>query len=239
MFQVHYPERYTDKLKPSRYIQGSNQSKTLSKNVVKHKKYNHLLELLLYTVDTQSLLHKSNYIETRTLELATELDENTETAYTQFGYRNSFKKKLIQSGLQKKTCLSSIFYLCDRFQFSLTLQDDATNQSVCINSKYPVHHQCNFDNGWYISENVCEPTHTQFTFPFEIWFEDDMKQCYYIYDVLKPISKYKITELKELAQTNNLTKGYSSLKKKEIYDLLYLHLQKHIVFFDSTGAINT
>lgn len=238
MFQVHYPERYTDKLKPSRYVQGSNQSKTLSKNVVEHKKYNYLLELLLYTVDTQSLLHKDNYVETRTLELATELDEDTETAYTQFNYRSSFKKKMIQSGLQKKTCLSSIFYLCDRFQFSLTLQDDITNQSVCINSKYLIHHQCNFDNGWYYSETICEPTQTLFTFPFETRFEDDMKQCYSIYDILKPISKYKVTELKELAQTSGLSMK-TSMKKKEIYDLLYLHLQKHVVITHSTGTIST
>jgi hypothetical protein len=238
MFQVHYPERYTDRLNPSRYVQGSNQSKTLSKNVIKHKKYNYLLELLLYTVDTQSLLNKDNYVETRTLELATELDEDTETTYTQFNYRNSFKKKLIQSGLQKKACLSSIFYLCDRFQFSLTLQDDMTNQSVCINSTYSIHHQCNFDNGWYYTEIVCKPTQTQFTFPFDTWFEDDLKQCYYIYDVLKPISKYKVTELKELAQTYNLSMN-TSMKKKDIYDSLYLHLQKHKVITYSTGSIST
>lgn len=231
MFQVHYPERYTDRLNLSRYVQGSNQS--TPKQRVEHKKYNYLLELLLYTVDTESLLHKDNYIETRTLELATELDEDTETTYTQFNYRSSFKKKLIQSGLQKKTCLSSIFYLCDRFQFSLTLQDDMTNQSVCINSNYSIHHQCNFDNGWYYTETVCKPTQTQFTFPFDTWFEDDLKQGYYIYDVLKPISKYKVTEVKELAQTSGLSMN-TSMKKKDIYDLLYLHLQKHKVTCTTT-----
>ena len=93
MFQVHYPERYTDRLNPSRYVQGSNQSTPSSNHGVEYKKYNYLLELLLYTVDTQSLLHKDNYIETRTLDLATELDEDTETTYTQFNYRSSFKRK--------------------------------------------------------------------------------------------------------------------------------------------------
>ena len=66
------------------------------------KKYNYLLELLLYTVDTQSLLHKDNYIETRTLDLATELDEDTETTYTQFNYRSSFKKESDSIGSSEK-----------------------------------------------------------------------------------------------------------------------------------------
>ena len=131
---------------------------------------------------------------------------------------------MIQSGLQKKTCLSSIFYLCDRFQFSLTLQDDMTNQSVCINSNYSIHHQCNFDNGWYYSETVCEPTHTLFTFPFDTWFEDDLKQGYYIYDVLKPISKYKVTEVKELAQTSGLSINKSMKKKISMIYCIYIYI---------------
>ena len=109
---------------------------------------------------------------------------------------------------------------------------------MCINSNYSIHHQCNFDNGWYYSETICEPTHTLFTFPFDTWFEDDLKQGYYIYDVLKPISKYKVTEVKELAQTSGLSIN-KSMKKKIIYDLLYLHLQKHKVITHSTGSIGT
>ena len=107
----------------------------------------------MYTVDTESLLDKDNYVETRTLDLATELDEDMETTYTRFNYRNSFKE-IDSIGSSEKPSLSSIFYLCDRFQFSLTLQDDILNQSVCINSNYSIHHQCNFDNGWYYSETI-------------------------------------------------------------------------------------
>ena len=111
---ISYNKKYTNDIKKSKYSQ-----KIQTVNV---EQYKSLEELIIYTYDINSLLEKNDklYIVNKKLQLAEDLSEPNSN-YEKFNYSKILKKSEIQSGLQKSNTLTTILYLSDVYNVSITV----------------------------------------------------------------------------------------------------------------------
>ena len=108
----------------TRRIQSSSYEQTIDKLVPEKQSTNvsfhDICSLFISSFDPTCQLLESKekpmYINQRLIELATEIDESVETAYTYFKYSKLMKPTFIQQSLQLKNQLSSLLYLSDLYK---------------------------------------------------------------------------------------------------------------------------
>ena len=150
------------------------------------------------------------------MELASELSEISNN-YDTFNYSKTLKKTDIQHGLQKSNTLSTILYLSDIYDISIIIY--YRDKYYKLSKKKRKILYVEYANSWKIIENK------------DINIKGDLCELKDIIDLnidtidiynryLKPISNYKIAELIEIAEKNNIsieTDGKKKLKK-ELYN---------------------
>jgi hypothetical protein len=189
-----------------------------------------LEELLLHTYDYVSILKKNdkNYIDTRKIEFATLLDEESNTTYDNFNYDKRFSKKLLQRGLQENDTLSTILYLSDLYNFGLVIYDKDYNKYYKLYTKSKPEVYICYENKYF--RNMETPSDM-----LNIKYMEDLsglsnmlnmnlKDIYIYKKYLKPISNYKIDELKKIAKELDvdIMKNGKCMNKQELYNMINL-----------------
>lgn len=228
LYSYVYTDSYANKIVESKYVQSEN-TIHVSTKPINTKKPHFLIECILYENDSDSLLQIDDYIDKRKLELATDLDEQSKTTFDCYNYKKSFKKQLVQANLLKKNMISSIFYVCDYFQKSISIYDKQRDLHFIINNKYPKKQIYEFQNGWSILKSVEKQPEPIQKIYVENLFEDDLKGNYQIYDVgLESIHKYKLLDLQTIAKQQDISIMIHSKQKlkKQLYWDIYDNLLK-------------
>ena len=204
---------------------------TIEDNVVEYMTFSKSLEeLLLHTYYYLSILKKKDksYVESRKLEFATLLDEKGETTYDSFNYDKRFSKKLLQRGLQELDTLSTILYLSDLYDFGLVIYDKDYNKYYKLYTKSKPEVYICYENKCF--RNMETPSDM-----LNIKYMEDLsglsnmlnmniKDIYIYKKYLKPISNYKIDELKKIAEELDVKsmKNGKRMNKRELYDSINL-----------------
>ena len=242
---IKYDKLYTTDIKESSFTQGLNEQpitdtshhaineSTPKQNIkieIKEDKptvYKTLEELILLNYDYNSVLNENTniYIDQRKIKIASEIDENTDKYYDKFKYSKTFKKSLIQQGLQQKNTLSTIIYLSDLYNLSIIIFDRYNNKYYDLSSKNKdIFYVQYYNKMWSIFE-------TDKTIHFEesIGGLENMLLCNIklndIYQkYLKAISNYKLEDLHKIAEENKIDLKYCNKKKtkKMLYDQINL-----------------
>ena len=225
---IIYDNTYCEDIKDTKYTQKSLIKKEDKIECMTSSKS--LEELILHTYDYVSLLKKNdtNYVETRKLEFATLLDEKGESTYDSFNYDKKFSKKLIQRGLQENNTLSSILYISDLYNFGLIIYDKDYNKYYKLYTKVKPEVYICYENKCF--RNMETPNEN-----ININFMEDLsglsnmlnmniKDIYIYKKYLKPISHYKIDELKKIAKELdvNMMKNGKCMNKQELYNMINL-----------------
>ena len=174
-------------------------------------------DLSLSCVDEED---KKHYFKQRVLDISTSIDENPEKFYDNLGYNiKNMKKKQIQWGLHSsldKKNISSIYYFNDLYKTHFVLVDLFRNEYYETTVKnYPKVYLYMNKNKFSIEEKLIGNMSRKDI--NESCFEIDVKNIYKTY--LGPISKYKITELKEIA--TNLDISLTLNGKNKTKNVLY------------------
>ena len=225
---IVYDDEYCENIKTSKYTQTSIvKNDNIIESMTSSKS---LEELLLHTYDYVSLLKKNdkNYAESRKLEFATLIDEEGETTYDNFNYDKRFSKKLLQRGLQEADTLSSILYLSDLYNFGLVIYDKDYNKYYKLYTKCKPEVYICYENKYF--RNMETPSDM-----LNIKYMEDLsglsnmlnmniKDIYIYKKYLKPISNYKINELKKIAEELDvdIMKNGKCMNKQELYNMINL-----------------
>lgn len=209
---------YCETIKPSSYEQSINTSP-------KTKAYQNINNLFIDHYDpTCSILdekEKEVYTKQRIVEIATDIDEKSDTHYTNFNYsKRSMKSSLIQTGLQTPNNLSSVIYLGDLYKVTPIIYIDHLKLKIITSCK----DRCNLhilyrDGAFTTLDDIPD---------FKPGTYENLKECFVlnlknldVYNTpLQPISKYKMPELVEIAENNNIPLHVHGKKKvkKQLYD---------------------
>lgn len=220
---------YCDKIKLSSF----QQSTETQDKPTQVQTFKNCADLLIAIFDpTASVLSGTELIDyclKRRLEIATEIDENKAETYDKYKYHKQMKPNLIQTGLQIKNSLSTILYLSDLYRLSPTIYSVSSQTSVLLNQKN--HKICSivFQNG--IFQEVSDPpAFNPGTYEnLSEYFVLDLKNLQIYQPYLDPISKYKMSELIEIADKRciSLTSNTKKKVKKQLYeDINVYELQK-------------
>lgn len=235
---IQYNKRYTQDIRESNYIQKTDVNKTnktnKNVNIKKEKMYNNIEELLIYTYEYKSFLDKMSQLnlEKIKIDIASNIDENSEEYYNKYNYNSrKFNKKLIQRGLQEKNKLSTLFYLCDKYNINLYLISESEKKKILVSSNKVVNKEDIYikkynNKKYYIveeEENILFYS-KNYTIVYDIKdieeISCDIKNKDIYINYLKAISNYKLEELQEIAKNNNIDIKLcnKSKTKKELYD---------------------
>ena len=226
-------DNFSSKININKYTEGEN---CLQKDVLKT---NNILEIILslkdYNYQILENSEKKNYIKKKTLELATFLDCN----YDNYNYnKRKFNKDLVCKNLQMENYLSSILFFNDYYKINIVICNNVQNiiryfktgiknfENIYIiydDGKFS-HFQeetsivnCVFDG----IDGEMGPVDDPFYILSKV-IKYDIKPDNFIYNTfLKNITTYKVTELIQIANENNINiKGLDSKKKtkKMLYD---------------------
>lgn len=209
--------KYSQKIKDCKYTEGNK----VFEEIVE-KSYDDICEIIISQNELEySILddsEKSQYSKKKKLEIASSITTDI--------YNTSFKKNLISQGLQNLNMFSSILYLNDFYQCNCTIFNKDTNKYYKTGIKEGKVVLCKYyKNKWYLDER-------EISNDFKYSDLDDLKNIvkmdietnmiYKLY--LKPLSKYKLNELHEIANELNIQKklnGKNKLKKV-LYDEINL-----------------
>ena len=226
---------YSRKIKPSEYEQMIHSPNSTTKP--KQMTYSDIRHLFVSTFDPTCQILESKdkplYINQRLIELATEIDESVETAYTRFGYSKLLKPSQIQQSLQLKNQLSSLLYLSDLYNVSSVIYIPRITKFIKTSQKTNrptltlVFHKGKFQE---MSE---EPSWSS----YQEGFYEDLGECFELdcksLDIykpyLQPISKYKITELQTIAKEIQVSVDALGKRKpkKQLYDDINTYYLNH------------
>ena len=189
-------------------------------------KYKSLIDAILSKYEYEYIIsnNKDVYREKILIEIASKLDEQSDEYYDKFNYRKTFSKKLIQRGLLKYNSLSSVLYLIDYYKNNIVIYDKSKDTFIILSNKYPANDIYEFNgNGWSVIELDIDKSKSVYINKDHNYMNNDIKSLNIYNTSLKPISNYKLDELKNLASENNIDINVGSKKKtkKQIYDELY------------------
>ena len=225
---IVYEKRYTDNIKYTKYTQSNIKKDINVMEKMTNSKY--LEELLLHTYDYKSVIQKNdkNYIDTRKIEFATLLDEESEKTYDNFNYDKKFSKKLLQRGLQENDTLSSILYISDLYNFGLVIYDKDYNKYYKLYTKEkPEVYICYENKSFRTMENPSNNLNINFMEDLNglsNMLNMNIKDIFIYKKYLKPISNYKVDELVNIAKELNINimKNGKKVTKRELYDSINL-----------------
>jgi hypothetical protein len=198
---------FTDNIKESKFIQNGYENIAVSTN----KKYRNLVECILcefdplYSTDIDSKF----YLNSKISELCSHIEEKPETCYNNYKFNPKIMKiKTIQHAFQlwnKENNISSIYYLNDYFKKHFVILHEGYAYMTCIKSYPKVYLEynngiCIVDEKEYAEKDLSELFEK---IPLKNDIKRDMKNIYNTY--LEAIGKYKIDELKKIAEECNIS----------------------------------
>ena len=223
----------------TRRIQSSSYEQTVDKLVPEKQSTNvsfhDICSLFISSFDPTCQLLESKekpmYINQRLIELATEIDESVETAYTCFKYSKLMKPTFIQQSLQLKNQLSSLLYLSDLYKVTTHVYLKQQQKYIVTSQKNNrdtfsiLYHQSRFSELQNPPDNYTEGTYEDLGQCFEL----DVKQLGVYVTHLLPISKYKMSELQEIAKQINIPIDSLGKRKvkKQVYDEINVYYLNH------------
>lgn len=219
-------DKLTCNIKENRFSESNKINKIKIKSDNKKSESNNLINEIFSKNDIEYFTtdDKELYIEKIKIKIASNIDEDSNKYYDCFNYKKNFSKKLIQNGLLKNNCLSSILYLIDLYKTNIVIKDIITNKYICLSSRYNKTDLYTFNNSWKYDKEI--------DLNDIIYERYDKNLNYLIYDIksmyiydnnMDSLNNYKLDDLKTLAKNKNIviTNGFKKLTKKEIYDKLY------------------
>ena len=216
----------TNKIKETKYTEGNNELQIINKRENK-KRNNDILDCILskYDIEYETADNKDMYKDKKLIEIASKIDEESNSHYDCFKYRKNFSKKLIQRGLLQHNSLSTILYLIDYYKSNIVIYDSNLKKYINLSTKYDKNDIYEFDGRmWGIMEDIEIPKEkSEFINETHHYFKNNVKSLH-IYDTgLKSIGNYTAVQLHELAKKKNIDIHINNKKmtKKDIYDKLY------------------
>jgi len=238
---------YTESIKTSSYLQSctttsantsantSNTDSNTNSNTTKkkYKSYRTICELFIDIFDpTCSILEekeKKVYTDQLLIEIATQIDEDKKDKYDKFNYSKIMKPQYIQQGLQSKNNVSSLLYLSDYYKVSSVIYLGSSKLTITTSDKDRNQLHILYTNGTFIVvDDIPDYTAGVFKDLGEGFVMDiETKDIYNKY--LDPISKYKATDLVDLAKEVGISLESNGKKKvkKVLYDEINLYHLNH------------
>jgi hypothetical protein len=218
---IQYNKKYTSDINESNYIQKINANKNCNNNTKdkKVKYYNNVEDILIYTYEYKSHLEKMSQlnIDAIKIEIASKIDENSEEYYNKYNYNSrKFNKNLIQRGLQEKNKLSTLLYLCDKYNINLYLINDSIKSKTLLSSNKILNKEDIYikqiNNKYTFGEN-----NQNYSIVNDIKkikeIDCDIKTKDIYINYLKAISNYKLEELQDIAKNNNIDIKFGNKNK--------------------------
>lgn len=194
------------------FISSINESSFIEKFKTKEIKEDYF-NFLLCILDNYDLIlsscskdEKKILFKKRVIEISSRIDEDSPNFYNNMNYNvKTMKKKLIQNSLhgsmEKEKNISSIYYLNDLYKLHFVFVDLNKREYYETTVKnYDKIYLCLKKNRFSISENL--PDNIIKKDINESIFNIDVKKVYETY--LDSLSKYKISDLKEIAAGLNI-----------------------------------
>lgn len=175
------------------------------------------------TKDKNIVFHK------RISEILSQIDE--EKLCEKYKYNSKkFKSRVIQKNIldcskdKTKLLISCIYFFNDYYQthFKIVNTKNSMILDTCVKN-YPIVYIHTDNNNYYIDKQKPSFTSKNYGSTEDKFFilDIDSKNVYKLY--LEAINKYKLDELKDIANEKNITLGIK-MKKKDIYDKINIHM---------------
>ncbi len=223
LFSNKYSKVFTDTINISKYVQS-----TIKPN--NSIKFTSLIELFFYYYDHHFQLiaekDKELYIRQRLIEIATDLDENSQDCHKKYNYNKYMNISTIQQGLQMMNTVSSMLYLSDLYNINTVIYIEGKSYKILTSDKkrniFHIMYTC--DGKWCKLDDIPDYSISDFCELAEcLQLDVKTKDIYNKY--LNPIGKYKLQELIKLANERNISTNINGKKKvkKVIYDEINLY----------------
>ena len=228
---------FTNDIKESKYIEGSknkNENNISINTSTKQDNYPTFIKCIISEFDpiygSLSEGEKKLYFSKKIIEICSEIDEKDEY-FKDYNFHKSLKSHNIQQGLQlydkRINHISSIYYLNEYYKRHFIIVYENIAYSTCIKN-YPKIY-LRFDNHKVKILNTCDFSEMNIKNLFEkSKIVDDVKRDIKgIYNLhLEAINKYKLDDLKKIAQECNISLKDSKGKNKTksvLYDSINLY----------------
>jgi len=228
---------YITNINNSNYIQKYSIQKSKTKNDYKNTNKYCLSfdELIISFIEPEYLLTdtKELFVNKIKMNIANNLDENTSELYDKYNYSKYFNISLIQSGLQENNMMSSLIYLSDYYNINIYIH----NKNIDKYYNYIDKNERNLyiivdSTGWKISDIAFDLDKIDILsmklFLKDCFINNNLKNKNVYKSFLQPISKYKMPELIQIADKNNVLlidkNGKKKIKQKLYDDINYKYI---------------
>ena len=220
------------KLTGNKQYCGSIQSSSYEQRIntyPKKKVYHNISNLFIDRFDpTCSLLDENDkdvYMNQFLIEIASNIDEESQTYYDNFNYSKQFKPSNVQLGLQTPNNLTALLYLSDLYEVSSIIYIDSLQVKITTSKKTRVNLHILHKDGSFME--LDEPM------DFKEGTYDNLGECFVLdtkdLDIyatkLQTIGKYKSPEITEIAKDIGISLEHQGKKKikKQLYDDINLY----------------
>tara|TARA_Y100001958_G_C21231313_1_gene557074 strand:+ start:782 stop:1453 length:672 start_codon:yes stop_codon:yes gene_type:complete len=206
--ELNKNEEFSENIKESDFIQ------TIKMNNGENMKLKNVIDLILLKYNPTLSFGDMNKLEIEQEKV--KLVEDLENIYDSYNFNNrvlSIKK--IQNGFQEMNSMSSIYFLSEYYKINFCFCNN--NEIMFTNYKdYEKDYILINDNYFSFTEELKSSKYLNI-YNCDI-FKNDMISDNIYKSNLKPISKYKLSELKELASKLGIN---GKLNKKDLYLEIY------------------
>lgn len=220
---INYNEEYVNNIKTSKYEQKINiQKEDIHETKIEEKKYDNIENLILSQYEYELLL-ETNYDNIK-MKIASSLEDNKTENYTNYKY-NSRKLNIrkIQEGLQEKNTLTTIIYLSDKYKINIYVYNKSNNNTYLVSTdkiknKENIYLELNNNKFKKVETLNINNVITEID---EIKFINNNIKTKDIYiKYLNPITKYKLNDLIDIANNNNISIKINNKNKtkQQLYD---------------------
>ena len=213
--------QFAKKIKESSFLEGG--------KIIEEKGVDDICEIIIGNneIDYQSYerSQKSSFITQKKLEIAEKIVKNE-------NYSKKFKVSMIQNGFQMKNVFSSVLYLNEYYKINCIIYNEDRNEYYKTSLKDHDPLYCIYkNNSWFLSNeiNVDLSKVTIDVNDLDTILTMDMKDIYIFQPFLKPLAKYKLSDLEGIAEEDGVSLVTGSGKKKlkkQLYDDINL---KHYI----------
>ena len=227
---------FTNDIKESKYVEGSKNDSMNTTNTLKPSEiyYPTFIKCIISEFDpiygSLSEEEKKLYFSKKIMEICSEIDECDES-FKNYKFHKSLKSHKVQQGLQlfdkRINHISSVYYLNEYYKRHFVIVYENNTYPTCIKN-YPKIY-LRFDNHKLKVLNTCDFPEMNLKTLFEKSkivddVKRDIKGIYNTY--LEAISKYKLDELKKIAEECNIDLKDSKGKNKNksvLYDSINMY----------------
>ena len=195
--------------------------------------YNNFIKCIICEFDpfysTLGEDEKKHYLSQKIIEICSHMDEKDES-FKNYNFHKSMKSHNIQQGLQmymkRDTNISSIYYLNEYFKRHFIIVHQNIAYKTCLKNYPKIYLKYHNDKVSLMNESTFETDLLQNVFS-KIKLNDDIKKdlksIYKMY--LEPISKYKVDDLKTIAEECNISlkEDTKNKNKSVLYDEINMY----------------